>query len=99
MERVFEYGDFVIDLGNIKCIKTRSEESYSGYPRNWYIIIELLRGNEFVFNPETELTELVKPVIEIKFSAGNVSPIISDISRAWGRYLESKEEKDGSKLK
>ena len=91
MRRIYNYLGTVIDLGNIKHIEEKYANTCNGYPCDWYVQIELLNGNEYVFNPDTETTELIKPVIKIECSDGGVQTVIKDISEQWGKYLESKE--------
>jgi len=92
VRRIFyDYGDMAFDLGNIKYIDTR-RSSYPGFPDDWYVRIHLLRGNEYVFNPETGETKLVNPVIETGRMSGRESDsVIKDITEKWEAYLESKE--------
>lgn len=89
MGRIFIYGDESYDLGNIKHINTRPFSSSSD---GCYVQIHLLKGNEYIFNPDTEITELIEPKIEKGY--GNRSHAISfieNISEEWEKYLESKE--------
>jgi len=89
MGRIFNCGNKTFDLGNIKHIDRRD---FSGSNDGCYVQIHLLKGHEYIFNPDTETTELIKPVIEIGF--GNNShaiDFIETISEEWERYLESKE--------
>jgi len=93
MGRIFNYLGVVIDLGNIKHIEAKYASTNNGYPCDWYVQIELLKGNEYVLNPKTGETELIKPAIKIKcsYDGGDVETVIKDISEQWGKYLESKE--------
>lgn len=93
MGRIFNYLGTVIDLGNIKHIEEKYADTSNGYPCDWYVQIELLNGSEYVLNPNTGETELIKPTIKIKGSgsAGEMKFIIKEISEQWEKYLESKE--------
>jgi len=67
-------------------------DKWSAFNDGCYVQIHLLRGNEYVFNPDTATTELVKPVIEIGFGrSSHAIDFIETISEEWERYLESKE--------
>lgn len=89
MRRIFTYIDEVYDLGNIKHIDTRP---FSGCNDGCYVQIHLLKGNEYVFNPETETTKLIEPKIEKGFSKNSHAvSFIKTISAEWEKYLESRE--------
>lgn len=99
MGRIFNYLGVVIDLGNIKHIEEKYANTCNGYPCDWYVQIELLNGNEYVLNPNTGETELIKPVIKIKCSDGSVETVIKEIAEQWEKYLESKEIDKTKQLK
>lgn len=89
MNKIFIYGDEAYDVSNIKYIDTTP---FSGGYGGCYVNIHLLRGYEYVFNPETEITELIEPII-IK-GYGNDShamSFIKTLSEEWEKYLESIE--------
>lgn len=89
MGRIYIYGDKAYDLGNIKHIDTKP---YSGCDDGCYVQIHLLKGREYVFNPETEITELIEPIIRKGFGKNNhANSFIESISEEWEKYLENKE--------
>ncbi len=89
MGRIFIYGDEAYDLGNIKHIDTTP---FSGSSSGFYVNIHLLKGNEYVFNEETETTELIEPKIKKGFGKTEYAmSFIETISEEWEKYLESKE--------
>ncbi|MGC3977782.1 MAG: hypothetical protein QM751_05815 [Paludibacteraceae bacterium] len=89
MGRIFIYGDESYDLGNIKHINTTP---FSGGYGGCYVNIHLLKGNEYVFNEETETTELIEPKIVKGFGEDRYAmSFIKTISEEWEKYLESKE--------
>ena len=88
MGRIFIHGDEVYDLGNIKHINTTP---YSGGYGGCYVNIHLLKGNEYVFNSETETTELIEPKIVKGYgNDSHAMSFIKIISKEWEKYLESK---------
>jgi hypothetical protein len=90
MKRVISISDLTIDLGNIKNIRI---EPYSGGYGGCYVIIELLRGREYVFNPETEETKLIEPIIKQGFgSTDSAYSFVEEIEGAWNNYLATLEE-------
>ena len=91
MGRIFNYFGVVIDLGNIKHIEEKYADTCNGYPCDWYVQIELLNGNEYVLNPNTGETELIKPLIKIKCSDGSVETVVKEIAEQWEKYLDSRE--------
>lgn len=89
MGRIFIYGDEAFDLGNIKNIDTTP---YSGGYGGCYVNIHLLRGNEYVFNPDNETVELIKPKITKGFGEDRYAmSFIKTLTEEWEKYLESKE--------
>lgn len=89
MGRIFIYGDEAYDLGNIKHIDTKP---YSGSDDGCYVQIHLLKGREYVFNPETEMTELIEPIIKKGFGKNkHANSFIESITEEWEKYLENKE--------
>ena len=54
--------------------------------------IHLLKGYEYSFNPETDTTDLIEPIIEKGFSKdSHATSFIKAIAKEWGRYLENRE--------
>lgn len=89
MGRIYFDGDDAFDLGNIKNIDTTP---YSGGYIGCYVNIHLLRGNEYVFNPDNETTELIKPKIRKGFGEhSHALSYIKSLTEEWEKYLESKE--------
>lgn len=89
MGRIFLDGDEAFDLGNIKNIDTTP---YSGSFDGCYVNIHLLKGHEYVFNPDNETTELIKPKITKGFGTyRDAMSYIKYITEEWENYLESKE--------
>lgn len=89
MGRLFKYGDEIFDLANIKNIDTTP---FSGGYGGCYVNIHLLRGSEYIFNPEKETTELIKPKIEKGFGEDRHALLfIKNLTREWEKYLETKE--------
>ena len=90
MKRVITIDDLTIDLGNIKNIRLDTYSSSSG---GSYVLIELLKGKEYVFNPETEETNLMEPIIKTYFGSINAgSSFIKDLEKDWNNYLISTEK-------
>ena len=89
MRRIFIYGDEAYDLANIKYIDTKP---YSGSDDGCYVQIHLLKGSEYVFNPESEVTELIEPIIKKGFGKSkHANSFIETITGEWGEYLENKQ--------
>jgi len=89
MGRIFNYGNETFDLGSIMYIDKRD---FYNCDEGCYVQIHLLKGNEYVLNPDTGITELIKPVIEIGFGKNNHAiNFIEAVSEEWEKYLESKE--------
>lgn len=89
MGRIFLYGDEAYDLGNIKSIDTTP---FSGGNGGCYVNIHLLKGNEFVFNPDKETTELITPKISKGFGEDkHAMSFIKNLTLEWEKYLENKE--------
>lgn len=89
MGRIFIYGGEAYDLGNIKYIDT---QPYSGSDDGCYVQIHLLKGNEYVFNSETETTELIQPIITKGFGKNSyATSFIETITKEWEKYLENKD--------
>lgn len=86
MGRIYNDFNIVLDLENIKYIKHEFDQY-----NNPVVCIELLRGNEFVYNSEKEEFVLIKPIIEINCSHGGANVIINDIAKKWEEYYASKE--------
>lgn len=92
MERIFIFGDQAYDLGNIKHIDT---QPYSDADDGSYVQIHLLRGKEYIFNPETEITELLEPIIKKGFGKNkHANSFIESITEEWAKYLESERVKN-----
>lgn len=92
MGRIFIHGDRIYDLGNIKHIDF--SDSYSGF----YVNIYLLRGHEYIFNPETEKTELIEPKIAKRYGEEiDAKSFIKTISEEWGKYLENNEVQENER--
>lgn len=90
MDRIFNVGDLSIDLGNIKNIKT---EPFSGGYGGCYVIIELLRGKEYVYNPDTLGYDLIEPKIKEGFGKNSSANFfIDEITQAWQAYLNELDE-------
>lgn len=89
MGRIYTYGEGIYDLANIKHIDTQPySDSYEGC----YVLIHLLKGKEYVFNSETEMTELIEPVIKKAFGKNKLAnTFIESITEEWEKYLENKE--------
>lgn len=91
MKRIYSFGDLTIDLGNIKNLRL---EKFSSKSNGYYVIIELLRGKEYVYNEENEEIELFEPTIKEGFgSIERASYFEKSIKEEWNRFLEYKEEK------
>lgn len=91
MNRIFSISNLTIDLGNIKNIRT---VPFSGNTGGYYVVIELLKGREYVFNPDNEETELFEP--QIKEGFGEIERVdffIRSITEEWEKYLEYKRLK------
>ena len=89
MNRIFNIGDLSIDLGNIKNIRTIS---FSGGGGGCHVIIELLRGKEYVYNPDTLGYDVFEP--QIKEGFGRIESahfFIDEIIKEWQKYLDLKE--------
>ena len=93
MERVIEIRGTLIDLGNIKSVENDSDAAtYS----DGYLIINLLTGREYVFNPGTKETVLIEPQIKIFGSFDKVAVWFDEIKEKWNEYLiESDKMKMG----
>lgn len=92
MGRIFLYGDEAFDLGNIKNIDTTP---FSGGYGGCYVNIHLLRGNEYIFNPDKETMELIKPKITKGFGEDrHAMSFIKNLTEEWEKYLESKEKEN-----
>lgn len=90
MNRILSLSDLTIDLGNIKNIRTIP---FSGNTGGLYVIIELLKGREYVFNPEIEEAELFEPQIKEGFGTiERADYFIKSITEEWNKYLKSKED-------
>jgi len=90
MNRIYTFSNLTIDLGNIKNIRT---VLFSGNTGGHYVIIELLKGREYVFNPETEEIELFEPQIKEGFGKIEWADFfIKSITEEWNKYLEYKDE-------
>jgi hypothetical protein len=89
MNRILLLSELAIDLGNIKNIRT---VPYSGSDGGCYVVIELLKGHEYIFNPDTQETELIKPQIKEGFGKDKwADSFINTITEEWGKYLEYKD--------
>jgi len=89
MGRIFINGDEAFDLGNIKSIDTTP---FSGGFGGCYVNTHLLTGNEYVFNPDRETTELINPKITKGFGEDRHAMFfIKTLVGEWEKYLESKE--------
>ena len=87
MGRIYDIGKGYIDLGNIKYIDIRKCDNDDCYLR-----IHLLKGSEYVYNPDTKESEFIKPIVEIYlYDASLARSYINDIKEEWEKYLESKE--------
>ncbi len=92
MRRIFIYGDEAFDLGNIKHI---DKKPFSGRDDGCYVQIHLLKGREYVFNPETEITELIEPIIKKGFGKNEHARIfIENISEEWDKYLSNQDSEN-----
>lgn len=92
MGRIYIYGDAAYDLGNIKHIDTKP---YSGYDDGCYVQIHLLKGREYVFNPETEITELIEPIIKKGFGKIELAQtFIESITEEWDKYLSNQDSEN-----
>lgn len=58
MNRILSLNELTIDLGNIKNIRI---VPFSGSVGGCYVIIELLKDHEYIYNPDSQETELIKP--------------------------------------
>lgn len=88
MERIYIYGDEAYDLGNIKHIDTIP---YSRSDNGCYVQIHLLKGKEYVFNSETQITEFIEPIIKKGFGQNkHAKAFIESITEEWEKYLENK---------
>lgn len=88
MGRLFLYGDEVYDLGNIKHIDTTP---YSAKSDGCYVNIHLLKGREYLIDPDTLETKLFEPVIIKGFGKGEwAMSFIERLMVAWEMYLESR---------
>lgn len=96
MGRIYNDYGVAFDFEKIKCInKKNASWSNNGYPTDFYLEIELLYGNEYVFNPDTHETDLIKPTIIINFAQNNsLEYVLNDIIEQWSIYLESKKENE-----
>lgn len=91
MKRIHSFGDLTIDLGNIKNLRL---EPFSSKSNGYYVIIELLRGREYVYNEETEEMELFEPTIKEGFgSIEKASYFEKWITEEWNKFLEFNDEK------
>lgn len=91
MNRILSLSELTIDLGNIKNIRT---VPYSGGNGGCYVVIELLKGNEYIYNPDTQETELIKPQIKEGFGEDRwADSFIKTITEEWKKYLEYKDER------
>jgi len=89
MKRILSIDNLSIDLGNIKLIK---KEPYSGSANGCYVIIDLLKGKEYVYNEDTNCMKLIKPRIIKGFgSVENANFFIKTIEDAWENYLIENE--------
>jgi hypothetical protein len=91
MNRILSLSDLTIDLENIKNIRTVSFSENTG---GHYVTIELFKGREYVFNPDTEETELFEPYIKEGFGKIEwADSFIKSRTEEWNKYLEYKEDK------
>ncbi|MDO5509190.1 MAG: hypothetical protein Q4F57_00705 [Weeksellaceae bacterium] len=89
MGRIFLFGNQAFDLGNIKYIDTKP---FNGSDGGCYVNIHLLKGNEYLYNPEEETMELIQPIIRKGFGEDRHAwSFIEAISEEWGKFLEGRE--------
>lgn len=90
MKRILSIADLSIDLGNIKTIRI---ENYGSDTTGQYVIIELLKGKEYVFNQETGATKLIKPLTIKGFGTSEkASYFLEKLTNAWDKYLTDTEK-------
>ena len=90
MNRIYTFSDLSIDLGNIKNIRTIP---FIGNTGGYYVVIELIKGKEYVYNPETGETELFEP--QIKEGFGKIESAefcVKSIKEEWNNYLKYKDD-------
>ncbi len=89
MNRILSLSELTIDLGNSKNIRT---VPFSGSDGGCYVIIELLKGHEYVYNPDSQEMELIKPQIKEGFGENKwADSFINTIMEEWEKYLEYKD--------
>lgn len=89
MRRIFFYENDAYDLGNIKYIEV---EPFSNNSDGCYVLIHLLKGREYVYNAESDATELIEPIIKKGFGKLKYANFfIKSISVEWENYLENNE--------
>lgn len=89
MERIIDINNTLIDLGNIKSVINDSDAmSYS----DGYLIINLLRGREYVYNPDTKETVLIEPQIKIFGSFDKIAVWFDEVKEKWNKYMIEMEK-------
>jgi len=89
MDRVFIWNDIALDLDNIKSMRI---EKFSGSPDGAYVVVELLRGAEYVMNPENDTAKLLTPIIKEGFSTTAwADNAMEDLAKRWNDYLEFRD--------
>lgn len=90
MERVIEINSTLIDLGNIKSVEN---ECYPMSQSGGHVIITLLKGREFVYNPKTKESVLIEPKIKLfADSYAKSDDWIIEIKEKWNTYLNELEK-------
>ena len=91
MKRTFEINNILIDLGYIKSIENDFQPMID---KGGYIIITLLKGNEYIFNENIKDYELIEPQIKIFApNYGKAAYWIDEIEKEWNKYLIENESK------
>lgn len=90
MPRIFEINGVVLDLANIKVIKS---DPFGSHEKGCKITIEFLTGKEFLYHEDSGSWKLIDAKITIFSSTPDAeAAIIGELSRAWEMCLAGRNE-------
>ena len=89
MKRIISINSISIDLGNIKSIRVKN---WGSNTLGQTVIVDLLKGKEYVYNKLTGDTKLLKSQIREGFSnSKRASCFVEELETAWNEYLTKKQ--------